>query len=115
MIRRRGRGTGILDLVSHRVGSAVVWNYPSDATNPKRSFGGYMVDRVRHEWWWAETSETHEAGLTAYILFEDGSVEDKWAYEAHNHTVPLSIIIIEQFNVCFCILVFIFRNQKPTQ
>ena len=27
----------------------------------------------------------------------------------------LSITIIEQFNVCFCILVFIFRNQKPTQ
>ncbi len=39
----------------------------------------------------AETSETQEAGLTAHILFEDGSVEDKWAYEAHNHNVPAAV------------------------
>ena len=49
-----------------------------------------MVGRVRHEWL-AETSETHEAGLTAHFLFEDGSVEEKWAYEAHNHKVPAAV------------------------
>ena len=27
----------------------------------------------------------------------------------------LSITIIEQFNVCFCILIFILRKSKPTQ
>ena len=27
----------------------------------------------------------------AQILFEDGSVEDKWAYEAHNHQVPAAV------------------------
>ncbi len=49
-----------------------------------------MVGRVRHEWW-AETSETQEAGLTAHVLFEDGSVEDKWAYEVHNHKVHAAV------------------------
>ena len=49
-----------------------------------------MVGRVLHEWW-AETSVTQEAGLTAHILFEDGSVEDKLAHEAHNNTVHSAV------------------------
>ncbi len=25
-------------------------------------------------------------------MFEDGSVEDKWTYEAHNHKVPAAVV-----------------------
>ncbi len=71
---RRGRGTGIFDVLSHRM--ILLW---CDITQMMHlTLSGFMVSRVRHEWW-TETSETQEAGLTAHLLFEDGSVEDKWA------------------------------------
>ncbi len=39
---------------------------------------------------WQE-SETQEAGLTAHFLFDNCSVEDKWAHEAHSRVVAAAL------------------------
>ena len=36
-------------------------------------------------------SKTQDDGISVQLLFDDGSVEDKWAHEAHNHTVPAAV------------------------